>query len=407
MTGHTTQITTLTHSTEPATGNGTIPVTTLRPTEMTTHNSTTTAPPIPSPVTVCPFVPCPSESICLNGTCQCISGSFLQNGACTTAQVFPGDLHLTSLTFQPEMSNRSSAIFQRTAADISSALRDALKNQPGYIQTDVVQLQPGSVQATVNNIFKNTNATQESVDRAIGDAIANSAASNGFLINATFKGNNLCEQEPLPCDVSTAVCKITDGKPVCSCKDGYITNIYSEKICRACPGGQRSVGDTCQPCAFGYSGFNCNDSSLLAVVVISCVLGGVLLILILALLIYCCWRRSSKSKPDDSSSPYSSGDLNQPWPTGITPIPRATTNWESAPSMEMTEGGSTRTLVDKKHQSNGLGFQPKQRGWKKSGSYDLDPDAMKTFKGKNPSRYSYLVQGHENPYFLPGDEKKN
>lgn len=40
-----------------------------------------------------------------------------------------------------------------------------------------------------------------------------------------------------------------------------------------------------------------------------------------------------------------------------------------------------------------------------SGSYDLNPEGMKTFKGKNPSRYSYLVQGHENPYFLPGDGK--
>lgn len=42
-----------------------------------------------------------------------------------------------------------------------------------------------------------------------------------------------------------------------------------------------------------------------------------------------------------------------------------------------------------------------------TGSYDLNPEAMMTFKGKNTSRYSYLVQGHENPYFLPGDEKKN
>ncbi|KAG7234175.1 hypothetical protein INR49_005559 [Caranx melampygus] len=79
-----------------------------------------------------------------------------------------------------------------------------------------------------------------------------------------------------------------------------------------CPSGQRAVGDKCEP------------------------------------------RKShSKRKPDDSS-PYSSGDLNQPWPAGITPIPRATTNWESAPSMEMTEGSSTRALMDKKHQSNGL-----------------------------------------------------
>lgn len=42
-----------------------------------------------------------------------------------------------------------------------------------------------------------------------------------------------------------------------------------------------------------------------------------------------------------------------------------------------------------------------------SGSYDLQQDGMKTFKGKNTSRYSYLVQGHENPYFLPGDEERN
>uniref|UniRef100_UPI0037E8C4CE protein HEG-like n=1 Tax=Semicossyphus pulcher TaxID=241346 RepID=UPI0037E8C4CE len=149
-------------------------------------------------------------------------------------------------------------------------------------------------------------------------------------------------------------------------------------------------------CSFGYAGFNCNDSALLAVVVISCVLGGILIILILALLIYCFCGGRSQSKPDSSSSPYASDDTNQPWPTGITPIPRATTNWDAAPSIELTEGGSTRALVDKKHQTNGL-----------TGSYDLNPDGMKTFKGKNPSRYSYLVQGHENPYFLPGDEKKN
>lgn len=42
-----------------------------------------------------------------------------------------------------------------------------------------------------------------------------------------------------------------------------------------------------------------------------------------------------------------------------------------------------------------------------SGSYDLNPDTMRTFKGNNPSRYSYLVQGYENPYYLPGDGKKD
>ncbi|KAM4536203.1 uncharacterized protein V3H82_025791 isoform 2-T2 [Fundulus diaphanus] len=169
--------------------------------------------------------------------------------------------------------------------------------------------------------------------------------------------------------------------------------VYSNSSCKACPSGQRAVGDTCLKCSFGYAGFNCNDSSLLAVVVISCVLGGVLLILLLALLVYCCWRRCSKTKPDRHTSPYSE-DISKSWPIGITPIPRATTNLDS--SIEMTEGGSTNTLVDKKQQSNGF-----------SGSYDVNPEEMKTFKGRNTSRYSYLVEGHENPYFLPGDEKRN
>uniref|UniRef100_A0A3Q1GZ97 Mucin 13, cell surface associated n=1 Tax=Acanthochromis polyacanthus TaxID=80966 RepID=A0A3Q1GZ97_9TELE len=339
----------------------TFSTTTVPPTEVTTSNTTTTAP--PPPIIVCPAVPCPPESVCLNGTCQCLSGSFLLNGRCTPAQVFPGQLHIVTLTFQDEMRNRSSSIFQTTAAEISAALEGALRNQPGYVRSDVVQLEPGSVQAIVNNVFQQTNATQESVDQVISQA---AASSEGLLANATFTSTNLCNQEPLPCDVSTTLCTNTNGRAVCSCRDGYISIVYSNTSCRACPSGERAVGGVCQPCAFGYAGFNCNDSSLLAVVVISCVLGGILLILILALLIFCCWTRCSLNKTDFSSpSPYSSGEGNQPWPTGITPIPRATTQWDGAPSIEMTEGGSTHNLVDKKHQSNGLGFQLKPKGWKK------------------------------------------
>ncbi|XP_053194861.1 protein HEG homolog 1 [Scomber japonicus] len=292
---------------------------------------------------------CPLDSKCLNGTCQCLSDTYFSNGRCKKAQVYPGQLHVKSLTFKKEMFNRSSSEFRSTAKKIADVLNGVLKDQPGYIKSEVVTLKPGSVIANVNNIFDTTDVTQESVDETIQKAI--NTSTNELLASASFS---------------------------------------------ACPSGQRAVGDICQSCPFGYSGFNCKDSALLAVVVISCVLGGVLLILILVLLIYCCWRRCSKSKPDNSSSPYSSGEVNQSWPAGITPIPRATTNWDSAPPIEMTEGGSTHTLVDKKHQTNGL-----------TGSYDLNPDGMKTFKGKNPSRYSYLVQGHENPYFLPGDDGKN
>lgn len=65
-------------------------------------------------------------------------------------------------------------------------------------------------------------------------------------------------------------------------------------------------------------------------------------------------RTCPKSKTDYNTGPYSSGDVNQTWPTAITPIPRATTNVYEAPPMEMTEGSGRNTTVEKKSQSNGL-----------------------------------------------------
>ncbi|XP_061906130.1 mucin-2 [Entelurus aequoreus] len=361
--------------------------------------------PTQGPVLVCPAEPCPLESVCLNGTCQCLSGSFLVDGRCTRGQVFAGQLHLSSLDFNSDMLNRSSEAFQNTAGNIATALAGAFSDQPAYIRSDVVQLAPGSVIATVNNIFANMAASQESVEQTIKEAIANS--SQGLLINATFSSTDLCGQAPFPCDTVTALCTSTNGLVICSCKQGYVSTVYSNTSCKACPSGQHGVDNICKTCAFGYGGLNCRDSSLLAVVVVSCVLGGILLILISALLAYCCWRRC-QGEPGSSSSPYPTGELAKPWPSDITPIPRATatSTWDTS-SMEMTEGGSTRVLVDGKNHTNGVGLQLKQSRWKKSGSYDLNTDAMKTFKSKNPSRYSYLVEGHQNPYFLPGDNKKN
>lgn len=286
------------------------------------------------------------------------------------------------------MSDRTSAAFQKTAANISAELRIIFRNEPGYRRSEVVRLEPGSVQATINNIFENSNVNQETVDNTIKEAIDE---SDGIFADATFTGTNLCEQEPLPCEGLTMNCTSKMGRAFCTCKPDFVPNVYSSTSCRACPSGKRAVDNKCEPCSFGYSGFNCNDSSLLAVVVVSCVLGGILLIILLAMIAYHVWKRCSNSKPGYNSSPYASEDTNQSFPN-ITSIPRASTNLDGRPSFEMTGQGA---LVNKNYQKNGL-----------SGSYDLQPEGMKTFTGKNPSRYSYLVQGHENPYFLPGEGKK-
>ncbi|KAJ7992265.1 hypothetical protein DPEC_G00276720 [Dallia pectoralis] len=387
----------------------------LPPLNSTTTSGTTTRPTtatttyLTPPVSIfCPSAPCPFDSLCLNGTCQCVSGTYLTQGSCRQARVFTGQLHLIQ-TFNAEMSNRSSDIFRQTADDISAVLRGSLSTLTGFIRTDVVQLRPGSVVASVNNVFDlSSSATESATNTAIEKAITDCVGSCSVLRDATFNGTNLCEQSPLPCEVVSTDCFFQEGVPICSCKPGYINSLYSNKSCTACPSGQRAYGDVCVQCSFGYAGFNCNDSALLAVVVVACVLGGVLLLLLLALLLCNSWRCRSQSekKSADLNSPYPAEGTRSSWSNirGITPIPRASTNWDPTP-IEMTEGGSTLTLVDQKSHTNGGGFRCLPKLDKKKNSYDLTTESLNTFTGKSPSRYSYLVQGHENPYFVAGDEK--
>lgn len=114
--------------------------------------------------------------------------------------------------------------------------------------------------ATVNNIFRDTNATQVSVDQSIKDAITNS--NNSILSDATFTGKycsiytyeplvtlfedvfshtfyvlsvlgtSVCTTRPLACDDSTTICTATDGRAFCTCKEGYISIVYSNSSCR-------------------------------------------------------------------------------------------------------------------------------------------------------------------------------
>ncbi|KAI1887255.1 hypothetical protein AGOR_G00188040 [Albula goreensis] len=155
-------------------------------------------------------------------------------------------------------------------------------------------LRPGSVVATVQNVFRrSSNAMQESTSAAITEAIQACGNNCGLLQGAQFNGvlTNLCSQDPGPCDKKTTECEFrADGVATCSCRPGYVSSLFSNRSCAACPSGEKEEEGKCVACPFGYAGFNCNDSALLAVVVISCVLGGLLVILLLAFIIYCCCR---------------------------------------------------------------------------------------------------------------------
>ncbi|XP_036408773.1 mucin-5AC-like [Megalops cyprinoides] len=378
---------------------------TAQPTENDTYptepDSDPTLTPSTTPTTTRPAGSCSSHSCPFDSTCEnlftgfrclCLPGSFHSGDRCVQAKVFPGIMRLTSIPFEDDMTNKLSQIFLDATKDISEMLRVTLRNQPGYLKSTVLELRQGSVIATVENIFHRTsNVTQESTSTAIATAIQECGGGCGLLARAEFSATNLCSQEPGPCDSVTTDCSYSaDGIATCSCKPGYINSRFSNRSCIACPSGQKAENGKCVVCPFGYAGFDCNDSSLLAAVVISCVLGGLLLILFLAFIIYC-WRRPRKEA--DCSSPYKDEDFRNMWPSkDILPIPRATLNWDPA-QIEMTESDSNTQLA-RKSLVNGM-----------TGSYDGMED-LKTFKGKHTTRYSYLVQGHENPYFLAEDERK-
>nr|XP_023691194.1 protein HEG-like isoform X2 [Paramormyrops kingsleyae] len=365
----------------PVTGSTTAPATTRLPVR---------------PGGFCPSNPCPFNSVCLelitSFSCLCLAGSYFSGGLCIQARVFPGTLHIKTLEFQSEMSNRSSQAFQEMAAKISQELGDALTDQPGYVKTIVQELREGSVVASVDNIFKlGSNATKQSTISAIHAAIQDCAGNCGILTMAHFNATDLCKQEPAPCDLQTTNCVFQDnGTAKCICKEGYIPSLYSNTSCAACLSGERSENGKCVPCPFGYGGFNCHDSYLLAMVVISCVLGSLLLILLLAFISYCL-----RSPPKSSyNSPYLSDEMSSVWPQqDVTNIPRASSIWDPT-QIEMMETANADSELGSKLHGNGA-----------TESCSVVPEDMRTFKGKNSSRYSYLIQGHQNPYFI-ADEMK-
>ncbi|XP_054913752.1 uncharacterized protein LOC129377676 [Poeciliopsis prolifica] len=104
-----------------------------------------------------------------------------------------------------------------------------------------------------------------------------------LLISVASIAKNLCDSNP--CDNSSTTCKAAAGTFTCSCVDGYINTDYSDRLCLACPPGQRAVNNDCKPCDFGRTGFNCEDERLLIVVIVSSVLGFLLVLTLIALLV--------------------------------------------------------------------------------------------------------------------------
>ncbi|TSK28034.1 MAGUK p55 subfamily member 7 [Bagarius yarrelli] len=298
----------------------------------------------------CPATPCPPLFECVNSVCECLPGTYFSEGQCIegmhqrTHWVKRRNVNTSKFNFVYIflfLGKVFPGVLHLINENFTMAMNDPNSEEFQKMANKITK--SGSVVATVNNVFQfSSTVTGQAVSQTIQDNVP----------NGSYKATDLCTLNP--CDPNTTKCSgNTDGTVTCTCMPGYVSAGYSTKICLA---------------------------SLLALVIVAVVLGAILLFLILALIIFCVCCRT-KGAPT-LSSPYA-GDEFQIWPNqNITPIPRASlgNNAYSEPY------GIEMPMPDIKKPTNGL-----------MGSYDLMPlEDMKTFKGKNPPRYSSLVEGlHE------------
>ncbi|XP_078501145.1 uncharacterized protein LOC144755781 [Lissotriton helveticus] len=322
----------------------------------------------------CRNVQCPPFSYCVPG---------ISSYSCVTVKIVPGELHLKTLIYTPDMANQQSFAFLNVSTGIEKSCENILKNKNGYIASTVTKLTEGSVIAAIENIFQHsTDVTSTDIKKAFQTYIDQCVDCWPLSKADSYSEQDLCSINM--CDASTTVCQSKNGTFSCNCKEGLFKPFPSERSCTACTSGYKLENNTCVKCPFGYAGFNCDDSSLLAVVVISCVLGSVLLILLISLLIAC---NRSKAVPKESYE----HETYLMWPKKDVPkIPRVTMNLDSA----QLDYGSKNVLVDNE-MSNGTTVNPEDSR--------MEAD-LKTFSNTNPSRYSYLCHGQTNPYFV--DEEK-
>ncbi|XP_040924575.1 mucin-13-like isoform X4 [Betta splendens] len=340
--------------------------TTSEPTT-TALESTTTSEPTPTTTNPgpCALNPCGRGSTCdprVDDTfvCLCLPGDVYNEGSrgCDNAKVFPGNLNVPEITYDPKVKDKTSQEFKDASSKIIDALSPLFQKQNGYLESIVVEIQRApttarasqgdGVRATVDIIFEASSEVKSAaVDKVIQEAFV---CTDCVLAGGEFKMKNLCDSNT--CDSETTNCTSTDGVFTCPCNDGYIKTDFSVRMCSACPSGQQANKDSdgCEACPFGYSGFNCNESWQLVLVIVGSVLGGLLLISLILLPVVAV--KGSKKSYEDTETSYSNPlpiklPLGQAQAAnGLTftnqgglKIPRATTT--SRTNLEMTPANSS------------------------------------------------------------------
>ncbi|XP_061822213.1 mucin-13b [Nerophis lumbriciformis] len=398
---------------------------------------------------ICDSHPCGPGSTCearVNETfvCLCRAGEFYNGYGCQSAQVFPGQLQVPSLTYVEEMATKTSDAFADAANQITEQLRCSFRDISGHISSNVLELKrlenkrsnSSGVNAAVELFFL---VTLPITTQTFDDVMANaSKCVNCILANSTFSKSDLCLKNP--CQKETSLCSAEKGFLKCACAEGYIETDFSERMCVACPSGQKPNGSQhCMDCPYGQSGFNCNEKWQLALVVVGSVLGGLLLISTIVLIVMSCKSTKKTSKKHKRSNAEENQKLGhsyndkhplvdsppanrqpppvktesadhglKPFPSGGVPrIPRATasTAWDNGTNLEMTQsngrhnamaGGKSSWLNDHSDSTSG---SPYQHPRNQTSSYDQTRAASNSYADSRPLNNPYTQDRPQlNPY---------
>nr|XP_057917194.1 mucin-13-like [Doryrhamphus excisus] len=402
---------------------------------------------------VCDSNPCGDGITCearVNGSfvCLCMAGAFFSGGTCQTAQVFPGQLQVPNLKYEKEMETKTSNAFTYASWKINAQIRTSFRSAWGFSHSSVLELKPMSnkradsdgVTATLEVFFyKSIPITTQIFD----DILVNASKCDAcILANSTFAKTDLCLKKP--CKEETADCSSKEGFFNCRCKTGYIITDYSERVCVACPNGQKPHGTRdCVACPYGHSGFNCSETWQLALVVVGSVLGGLLLISLIVVIVLACKSPKKTSKKnkrldteDNQDTSLSSDDKHplvnslptkrqplpvktesdtglKPFPTGGVPkIPRATASsaWDSGTNLEMTPSNGRHNLMSSGRSSwlddnsDDMNGSPYQRPRNQTNPYENSRPLSNPYTQDRPQINPYARnQGHSNSSYSHDD----
>ncbi|XP_062382395.1 mucin-13-like [Sardina pilchardus] len=279
----------------------------------TTKDSATPEP--PKPTDPCDPNPCPENSKCeeiadKKHRCICDAGlNYNENTKeCEKAKVFPGDLTVKG-TYNDKLADKTSKEFKEMSDNIVAELKEAFKDQKGYLSSVVLSLRKATTKvlyrttgviAEVENLFDVTSAVKES---EVKTAIEGSKGT--VLAGAAFTATDPCEKSD-PCSAATTTaCIYKDAQVNCTCRDGFAwTEPNNFVMCGVCPSGKKADVGECIDCPIGYSGINCEDNYLLIVIVVSSVL-GVLMVVSMSVTTYAFLgkpklKKGKKEKKDQS-----------------------------------------------------------------------------------------------------------